>query len=236
MTLPSLSPDHALFLDFDGTLTDIQDDPDTVVLPQGGAEALVALSARIGGALAVISGRDVTDLQTRVPQELWRIGGHGLDVASPGETAKRHEGSAPDDLLIGVRDIEARHPGSRLEEKGRVLAFHYRQIPEHADHIENELRRLLNDFPAYRLQSGKMVFEAKPSEANKGAALAKMMSAAPFEGRTPIMVGDDATDEDAMKTALEIGGTAIKVGAGETVAPYRIDDPQAVWSWLSEKW
>lgn len=90
MTLPSLSPDHALFLDFDGTLTDIQDDPDTVVLPQGGAEALVALSARIGGALAVISGRDVTDLQTRVPQELWRIGGHGLDVASPGEIGRAH--------------------------------------------------------------------------------------------------------------------------------------------------
>lgn len=231
---PSLSSLHALFVDFDGTLTDIQDNPDRVELPEGGAAVLRDLSERLGGALAILSGRDIVDLGLRVPQALWRIGGHGLDIAAPGEPATRHEGGPPEDLVNHLQALIAQFPGSRLEHKGRVIALHYRQIPDSAEPLLAEMQRLLTAFPDYRLQAGKMVMESKPAGANKGIALRKMMSLPPFADRRPVMIGDDVTDEDAMKAALEIGGIAIKVGEGETVAPYRLDDPQAVWSWLTE--
>ncbi|MEM9740672.1 MAG: trehalose-phosphatase, partial [Pseudomonadota bacterium] len=84
----------------------------------------------------------------------------------------------------------------------------------------------------YKLQSGKMVFELKPSAANKGKALARLMAQSPFLGRQPIMVGDDTTDEDAMRVAAELGGFGIKVGEGESVAQHRLSNPREVFAWL----
>ncbi len=234
-TLPRpLSRSDALFLDFDGTLAPIQADPFSVALPAHGASTLLGLAEALGGALAVLSGRDIRDLGGRIPHCLWRAGGHGLDICAPGEALPENDRSAPAPLLAALKPVIEGLPGVRLEPKGEVLAVHYRGAPQHADKLAGQLSRAVETVASYRLQHGKMVFELKPEHANKGHALERMMQDVPFCGRRPVMVGDDTTDEDAMRAALALGGVAVKVGDGETVAPFRLSDPAAVWNWLEE--
>lgn len=223
---------HVLFLDFDGTLAPIQDDPDTVSLPDDGAETLLALKEILGGALVLISGRDIRDLSSRTPVEIWRAGGHGLEVCKPGAMPASQTVSAPADLVEQVEAIVAPMTGVRIEHKGHVLAIHFRQNPSMADALLTQLSKLAQETPSYKAQHGKMVIELKPERANKGKALAEMMTYPEFEGRIPIMVGDDTTDEDAMRVATELGGFGIKVGEGETCAQYRFSDTSTVWTWL----
>lgn len=232
--LPGLSGDTALFLDFDGTLAPIQDDPETVALPDGGASVLEAVAAQLAGALTVISGRDIRDLSRRVPHALWRAGGHGLEVCAPGEAPAEAQPHGPAALAARLAEAVAAHSGTRLEPKGAVFAVHYRAVPDAGPSLQAALAEVARETEDYTLQAGKMVFELKPSAANKGKALARMMQAAPFAGRMPIMVGDDTTDEDAMRVAMELGGTGIKVGEGDTVAAHRLAAPGDVFTWLRE--
>lgn len=224
----------ALFLDFDGTLVPIQDDPDTVSLPESGPARLRELAGKLGGAVALISGRDIRDLAARVPSELWRAGGHGADICAPGEMPPRHLPEAPRELHDALLELCSKYPGTRLEPKGQVLAVHYRAAPEAGDGMTTAISKLLAHQAGYEIQSGKMVIELRPEGAHKGRAVAKLMQHRSFVGRRPIMVGDDTTDEDAMVTCLELGGTAVRVGGGKSVAPYRLADSTAVWEWLQE--
>lgn len=91
---------------------------------------------------------------------------------------------------------------------------------------------MVADHPAYVLQAGKCVYELKPAGASKARAVERLMSLPAFAGRRPVMIGDDATDEDGMKAAIDLGGRAIKVGAGDSLATARLDDPAQVWTWL----
>lgn len=232
LRLKPLDPDAALFLDFDGTLAPLQDDPDAVALPNGGAAVLLALADKLGGALAMVSGRDVRDLTERTPLGLWRAGSHGLEICGPSEAPAEKQIQAPSALLVAIEAICADHPGTRMEPKGGVIAIHYRAAPEAKDILAAALHALIDKEPGYRLQSGKMVFEAKPDSANKGVAVRTLMQAIPFKGRKPVFIGDDATDEDAMAVVLELDGIAIKVGDGETVAPHRLENSEEVWQWL----
>jgi trehalose 6-phosphate phosphatase len=229
---PELTNRHALFLDFDGTLAPLQEDPDTVFLPAGGADQLRALANVLGGALVLISGRSIQDLSARTPNDLWRAGGHGQDLGRPGEVPTPSADNAPSELRAAVGHVVQQHDGVRIENKGRVIAVHYRQNPSAGPALAASLSILSDETDGYAFQHGKMVIELKPRSANKGLALKSIMSRTPFEGRLPIMVGDDTTDEDAMKAAQELGGLGIKVGAGETCARYRFDDTDSVWDWL----
>lgn len=230
----ALASDDALFLDFDGTLAGLQDDASSVSLASGMDAVLVACAERVGGALAVLSGRDLGDLAKRVPAQLWRFGNHGLRRAAPNEHPSGAITSAPTDLVAALQILAMRHPGIQLEPKGPVLAIHYRAAPALETELGDALRLAIAPFPDYSVQHGKMVYEAKPGAANKGACLIKAMSASPFQGRRPIMIGDDTTDEDAFAAAQSLGGFAIKVGAGSTVAQYRLPSVTDVHELLTE--
>ena len=232
--LSELLSTHALFLDFDGTLAPLQDDPFTVAMPGRSADAIPRLYEAMGGALAIVSGRDIRDLSKRVPNVVWRAGGHGVDICGPGELPHDTPQPAPSVLSQGFEDASDRFEGVWCEAKGPIIAVHYRQAPEVAAELGDALARVLDEVTGYKLQAGKMVFEAKPLSANKGRAVSSLMERCSFQGRTPIMLGDDVTDEDGFEVINELGGFAVKVGDGETVAGYRLDSPEHVADWLEQ--
>lgn len=234
MILANLHSHHSLFLDFDGTLAPIQENPDTVFLSDDETGLLLETERRMNGALAVISGRDVRDLTLRVPNRIWRAGGHGADICSPGQMPPEDLPAAPQALVQAAEALCRRLDGVRLEQKGPVLALHYRSVPEVGDELAQVAGALVSEYVNYGLQAGKMVVELRPAGLHKGVAVRSLMKMAPFLGRVPVMVGDDATDEDAMAVCLELGGEAIRVGEGPSIAPLRLADPPAVWRWLSE--
>lgn len=234
MVFPRLSADMALFLDFDGTLSPIRADPGSVYLPPEGASILLALAARLQGGLVILSGRDVRDLARRVPQGLWRAGGHGAQICAPGAAPSDALKAAPAELVQRLQQIADPFPGVVVERKGEVLAVHYRGAPEAGAQLEAEVSAAVSGFRGYSLQTGKMVIEARPDHADKGKSVAAFMRRREFAGRVPLMIGDDATDEAAMRVCLRAGGAAIKVGAGASAAPFRLDGPEDVWNWLRE--
>lgn len=231
---PPLTGDVALFLDFDGTLVPLQDDPDSVHLSGHQMSCLQAISDRLLQAMAIVSGRDIRDLSRRVPESLWRAGSHGLEICAPGDRMFQEPSSAPASLIVSLQGVVSAHPGARLELKGEVLALHYRHCPHQEAPILSLMTEIMRAYPGYKVQSGKLVAEAKPVRANKGSAIETFLSISPFKGRVPVMLGDDKTDEDAMKVVSRLGGWSVKVGEGESLAQYRLRDTRDVWKWLSE--
>lgn len=234
MILTNLHSRYALFLDFDGTLAPIQEDPDTVFLSCEKADLLRETEQRMNGALAVISGRDVRDLARRVPDRIWRAGGHGADICPPGQLPPEDLPAPPRALVLAAEALCREHVGIRLEQKGPVLALHYRSVPDVGDVLTQAAAALVSEHANYGLQAGKMVLELRPAGSHKGVAVRSLMKITPFLGRVPVMVGDDATDEDAMAVCLELGGEAVRVGEGPSIAPLRLADHEAVWNMLSE--
>ena len=231
---PPPDPTTALFLDFDGTLAGLQEDPAAVFLPPAAIAALEHVATLFAGAVALLSGRDVRDLVQRTPAGLWRIGGHGLEVCAPHETPPAATASPPARLADALAEIAVTTPGVRLEPKGPIVAVHYRAAPEAAAALAAALERVIAGVDGYTLQAGKMVFELKPGAAHKGAALDALMERAPFAGRRPVMIGDDVTDEDGFAAAQARGGFGVKVGAGATLATHRLGSIDDVWRWLRQ--
>jgi trehalose 6-phosphate phosphatase len=234
LTALALGPDDALFLDFDGTLAEIGPDPDAIRLDPGTAAELGRLAERLGGAVALLSGRDLRDLALRTPATVWRAGGHGLEIAKPGEAVPPPSGRLPEAALEPLRRAAA-PAGVRLELKGPVAALHYRAAPEAEPACLAAAEAAAATRPGLVWQPGKMVVEVKPADAHKGAALRRLAAAAPFAGRRPLMLGDDATDEDAIEAAQALGGVGVKVGPGPTAARLRAPDPAAVRAWLARE-
>ena len=228
----ALGPGDALFLDFDGTLAEIGPDPDAIHLPDATHRHLEALAQRLGGALALLSGRDLRDLAARTPSGVWRLGGHGPETLLPGASPPPPPLPPPEFPLAPFRDA-APPPGVRLELKGPVAPPHSPAPPNAGPAglaAAEAAARLAADHVA---QAGKMVVEVKPASAHKGTALRRLMTLPPFAGRRPVMLGDDTTDEDALAAALALGGLAIKVGPGPSAARLRSPDPAAVRAWIA---
>lgn len=235
--LPPLAPNPALFLDVDGTLLDLAENPDGVSVPARLIEALSRLSRANDGAVALISGRTIRDLDRLfAPLQLPAAGQHGLERRDyDGAMHYHHE---LDTRLDGIRDrlqgfIDA-NPGVLLEDKGFSMAVHYRGAPEKEDQVDTFIRRLMPGIEKeFHVLRGKMVFEIKPGGRNKGMAIGEFMQEEPFRHRTPVFIGDDVTDEDGFAVVNNLGGYSIKVGEGKTAAGWRLGQPSRVMEYLS---
>ena len=223
------NPGCAIFLDFDGTLVDLAPTPDGVCLEKGVAEALALLAARHQGALAIISGRPVAQIDAMLaPLVLPVAGVHGVERR--GADGQLHVAATPDvsPVLAQAQALAALHPGLLVERKRGAVALHYRLAPELEQLCVQQMTAAVQACPGVLLLHGKMVLEAKPAATNKGGAIAAFMTEAPFAGRRPVFAGDDTTDEAGFAFVEQAGGQGVKVGSGASAASLRLASPAAL--------
>jgi trehalose 6-phosphate phosphatase len=236
MDLPPLPADAALFLDVDGTLVELAAAPDAVRIEAKLIDTMAALSQRLDGAVALISGRAVTGLdQLFSPLSLPMSGSHGLERRDAAGRTTRPD-PLPDMRTVLARFIEFAdfNPGVIVEDKLLSAALHFRKSPSAGKAAIALAEQLLGELDsALMIQLGKMMVEVRPSGADKGSAIAAFMEEAPFSGRIPVFIGDDITDENGFKIINARGGLSVRVGnGGPTIAKYRLADVGAVLQWL----
>lgn len=237
MPLNSRDLDHsAILLDVDGTILDIAPSPQEVRVPDSLRRALATIADSVGGALALVSGRPISDLDAIfAPLRLPLIGGHGAEIR-PADGAAVERRAAPLDPALAqtLKDIAARHSGILIEDKGYSLALHYRAVSKLGPALVQEVRQACDAAPGrlIELLNGKAVIEVKTAGINKGTAVRELMSHPPFAGRAPIYIGDDTTDEDAFAVLPEFSGIAISVGRRFAGVDEHFDSPAEVRSWL----
>jgi len=230
--------DWAYFLDLDGTLMDIADSPGSA-RPDPTLRRLVkGLYRHVGGAVALISGRSLADVDSLFPGiRLPATGQHGIERRDARGRISRHPVSSGelDWARRRLGEAVARRPGLLLEDKGLSLALHYRRVPYLAGYAHRLVRSMLPQLGArYTIQTGKRVVELKPAGKDKGVAVLEFMAEEPFRGRMPVFVGDDATDEHGFATVNRLHGYSVKVGPGPTTARWRLRDVRAVQRWLEQ--
>lgn len=231
---PLLDRHCALFLDVDGTLLEFAARPDLVRLPLGALDTIGCISDRLGGALALVSGRPLHELDVLfAPLQLPGAGLHGQQLRGGEAPAPRSDGDPLLALRIAATQLADRIAGVVVEDKGTNLALHWRMAP----HAEAPLRALAGEhlplLPGYRLQPGDHVLELVPAHVDKGSAVHALMSQPPFKGRTPVFVGDDLTDEFGFAAVQSAGGWSVLVGDREpSQARYGLPDPSSVHHWL----
>lgn len=233
-TPPRLPRNTALFLDLDGTLLELARTPESVVVPEGLVGLLQAIEGEFGGALAVITGRPLADVDRLFdPWQPIGAGLHGLEFRWPGAAVVRREDvGSIGALATRLRKRFCEDSAILVEDKGASVALHYRLAPERAAECERAMIEATRDLPALRLLKGHSVIEALPSTADKGRAIARLMGCAPFSGRVPAFIGDDVTDEDAFPVVGTYGGLCVKVGRTSSFAAHGLDGPRDVLEWL----
>jgi trehalose 6-phosphate phosphatase len=231
---PLLDDACALFLDVDGTLLEFELRPELVRLPAGALETLGSISDRLGGALALVSGRPLAELDRLFsPREFPAAGLHGQQFRGVVAPQPVRSGDALSALRHEAELLAERHPGILIEDKGANLALHWRAAPDAASVLGQLAEKHMSYLEGYRLQPGDHVLELLPADVDKGRALHTLMAEAPFKGRTPVFVGDDLTDEFGFAAANAAGGWSVLVGVrAPTHALYNLPDPTAVHAWL----
>ncbi|HEY0625551.1 MAG TPA: trehalose-phosphatase [Allosphingosinicella sp.] len=224
----------ALFLDFDGTLVELAETPDAIRVDPELPSLLKRVATRLGGRLAIVSGRSIQDLERHMDCAGVAVSGsHGLELRlADGEHIPL---SAPVDLNEAreeIRSFAASLHVLLVEEKPRSVALHYRQAPERQKEVE-EFMAALAKRSGLTVQAGKMVLELRPKGADKGDAVRALMAEPQFAGARPLFVGDDLTDEDAFEAAAALGGAGILVGPERpSAAVWRLPNVAAVAAWL----
>jgi len=234
---PGADDGWALFLDVDGTLLDFASSPQGVRVDAQLHDDLACLRERLHGALALLSGRTLEQIDRLFD---WRAcaaaGLHGGQLRfADGRAASGDAGEASIAALHALAESRiAQIPGALLEDKRRALALHYREAPAQREAIEDLARDLLQHAGSdYTLQHGNHVIELKSAGDDKGRALAALLGSAPFRNRQPWMLGDDLTDEHAFEEANARGGVSVIIGTRRpTHANFSLDDPPAVRAWL----
>jgi trehalose 6-phosphate phosphatase len=233
-SLPRLHRSAALFLDFDGTLVDLAEQPELVHVPAHLVPLLTALHTALEGAVAVVSGRRIVDIDTFLaPLELPAAGEHGARRRDARGTLFEADPPNLQPVIDAVLPLAEKYPGLRLERKEAAVALHYRHAPELEALCRETLTEALRDQPALALLHGKFVFEAKPANVSKGRAIEAFMQEAPFIGRQPLFAGDDVTDEAGFEAVRRLDGLGIKVGVGPTMAQHRCANPTELLAWLA---
>jgi trehalose 6-phosphate phosphatase len=236
-SIPALPADAAVFLDFDGTLVEITSEPGKVVVPPALKQTLARLVARCDGAVAVVSGRRLGELDRFLrPLRLPAAGVHGLERRRPDGSIERIAPPRWLARLLPEIDAFARAwPGVLVEKKRLSVSVHYRGAPEAAVAVD--------DFIAARaaalggraaVQRGKMVVELRPTGHDKGTAIEAFMRDPPFRDRRPVFLGDDLTDEHGFAVVNRLGGLSIRIGSAgpESAAVWTLPSVVAVRRWL----
>lgn len=235
---PGEGPAQALaaFLDVDGTLLEIAGAPDEVRVEAKLRDVLDRLCRRLNGAVALISGRRIGDLDRlfSVPG-LPAAGLHGLERRrSDGVVLREVTEGLPMATRRRLTTLAAAHPGVLIEDKGMAIAVHYRAAPAAEAAIRRGVAAVMaEDDGEFALLDGKMVLEIRRRGSHKGDAIAAFMAEPPFRGRQAVFVGDDVTDEDGFEVVNRLGGWSVRVGDEQpTHARFRLPDVSAVIDWL----
>jgi trehalose 6-phosphate phosphatase len=234
-TPPPPSLKWCLFLDVDGTLIELTDSPRDTFANQELKILLSQTAERLGGALALVSGRGIAYLDALfAPLQLPAAGLHGVERRKA--SGAIHGASFVDGQLsqarAAVHALAQAHPGTLVEDKGRTLAVHYRMAPQHEAAVRQALADIARPLGSnYHIQDGNMVLEIKPRGFSKAAAIKAFMAEPPFSGRKPVFVGDDLTDQEGLRMIEDQGGISVAVG-DRVQAQFRLENPAAVRSWL----
>lgn len=227
--------DYSLFVDFDGTLVELAERPEQVLVTAQLMATLVRLQQLLGGRLAVISGRPIAQIDAMLfPLALPVAGVHGLERRGADGIAR--QALIPDMAVVqaAAHALAAAQPGLWVEQKYGALAVHYRQVPELGPLVDAVMFEAVNRCPGTILLKGKMVAEVKPAGIDKGTAIRDFMAEAPFAGHLAVFAGDDMTDEAGFAMVQQAGGAGIKVGPGPSIAQFRIDSPGALYMALDQ--
>jgi trehalose 6-phosphate phosphatase len=224
---------QALFADLDGTLTAIRPNPGDVGPDAARARLLHRLTEALGGALAIVSGRGLDDLDRILGGEVLSVGAvHGLELRRPDGQVERFAPPLPAEVGEAIAAFVAAWPPLTAEDKGLSIALHYRADPSAAEACVL-FAQTLADAHGLTLQPGDMVVELRAPGPGKGGSVAAFLEAAPFSGRTPVFIGDDFTDESGFDTAQRLGGFGVIVGPRRpTNAVYALDDVASALNWL----
>ena len=227
VTLPPFVQ-SALLLDLDGTLLDIAPAPNLVVVPPELPSTLGSLRSQLGGALAVITGRPVEQIDLLLGDAPYAVAGeHGgaIRYAPNGDIERPELPTPPQEWLVAAEKLALGHPGALLEHKARGFVLHYRAAPDCGPALHEGLLKLLDDDTAFTILAAHMAWEVRPRGTDKGRAVAALMARAPFAGRVPVFLGDDVTDNDAVAMACSIGGVGFQVAES-------FGNPADVRAWL----
>lgn len=224
----------ALFLDLDGVLAPMAPSPDAVVSDPRRTAVLGRLDRALDGRLAIVSGRTLSEIDRIADRSTPSAAGvHGLERRRRNGAVDRPVASAGvSEALAAFHDFAADRPGVIVEDKRISAGLHYRQAPDSGD----QALRLARDLAAstgLTLQPGHMVVELRTPGSDKGGAVTAFMAEAPFAGATPVMLGDDLTDEAGFRAAEALGGFGVLVGPQrETAARFGLGGVPDVMDWL----
>jgi trehalose 6-phosphate phosphatase len=205
----------ALLLDVDGTLIDLGPSPFEVHVPDSLRTALDRLLQKTSGALALVSGRPIADIDRLfAPLKLPAIGGPGAEMRVRGTEVTNTATPLPQDLRRHLADAATPDSGIVVEDKGYSLALHYRQAPQHEDRLRAHIAAGRAAYPseATEVLPGKAMLEVKRPHVSKGDGVRELINHPPFAGRMPVFIGDDVTDESVFAVLPDLGGKGFSVG------------------------
>jgi trehalose 6-phosphate phosphatase len=228
----------AVLLDIDGTLLDLAPTPREVWVPPGLTKTLDRLTEKTSGALALVSGRSLNDIDLIfAPERYPVVGGHGAEMrlSIDSEAVATHAPPMDQELKRRLAAIAKLSPGILLEDKGYSLALHYRLAPHAEKAIYAAVSLIRADLPTAPIEvmPGKCVCEIKHSGFNKASGVVELMRHEPFKGRIPIFIGDDVTDESVFAIMPDFGGLSFSVGRRAQGVADHFDEPRDVREWLA---